>query len=111
MPMTSDQQPIDVEHTGKPRRFVFVLMNQFTMLCFAAAIESLRIANRTSGKTLYSWLIISEDGQPATCSNGCTFQVDNDLCELDRDDTVMLCGGVDVQHATTKKTLNWMIKV
>jgi len=41
-------------------------------------------------------------------SNGCVFGVESDLIELDRDDTVMLCGGVDVAEATTKKILNWV---
>ena len=103
-----EPQIVPVKHSGKPRRFVFVLMNNFTMLCFAAAIESLRIANRTAGKRLYDWQILSEDGLPATCSNGCTFQVDADLTELDREDTLMLCGGIDVQKASTKKLLNWI---
>ena len=78
------------------------------MLCFAAAIESLRIANRTAGKELYKWKIISEGGQDAVCSNGCAFHVDDDLCELERDDTIMMCGGIDIQKATTKRTLNWL---
>jgi len=78
------------------------------MLCFASAIECLRIANRTSGKQLYSWKIIGEGGEIATCSNGCGFTLENDLIELERDDTVMLCGGLDVQHATTKRLLNWI---
>ncbi len=99
---------VDVEHAGKPRRFVFVLMDNFTMLCFSAALESLRIANRTAGMKVYDWMIVSENGEVATCSNGCTFKVDSDLTELDRDDTVMLCGGMDVQEATTKKLLNWV---
>jgi transcriptional regulator GlxA family with amidase domain len=106
--MSIEPQIVEVKHSGKPRRFVFVLMENFTMLCFAAAIESLRIANRTAGAQLYSWTILSEGGQEAVCSNGCAFRVDNDLIELDRDDTVMLCGGIDVQHATTKRILNWL---
>ena len=106
--MPIEAQTIDVDHSGKPRRFVFVLMDNFTMLCFAAALESLRIANRTAGKELYSWKIIGESGEQATCSNGCAFRVADDLSELDRDDTIMLCGGIDVQAATTKKTLNWL---
>ncbi|MFT7107136.1 MAG: transcriptional regulator GlxA family with amidase domain [Yoonia sp.] len=106
--MSTEPQTVEVEHSGKPRRFVFVLMSNFTMLCFAAAIESLRIANRTAGKELYKWKIISEGGQDAVCSNGCAFQVDDDLCELERDDTIMLCGGIDIQKATTKRTLNWL---
>ncbi|MFZ3582448.1 GlxA family transcriptional regulator [Loktanella sp. DJP18] len=101
-------QIIDVKHAGKPRRFVFVLLDQFTMLCFSAAIESLRIANRTAGRKLYDWTILGEGGESATCSNGCTFKLDSDLIELDRDDTVMLCGGIDIADATTRKVLNWL---
>ena len=106
--MPIEPQTIDVEHNGKPRRFVFVLMHQFTMLCFASALESLRIANRTAGRELYSWRIVGEGGETALCSNGCMFQLQDDLAELDRDDTIMLCGGLDVAEATTKKTLNWI---
>ena len=93
---------------GGPRRFVFVLMPQFTMLCFSAAIETLRIANRVGGRQHYSWRIVGEGGETVTCSNGCTFQLDDDLVELDRDDTIMLCGGIDVAEATTKRLLNWV---
>ncbi len=106
--MSIEPQIIDVDHSGKPRRFVFVLMDNFTMLCFAAALESLRIANRTAGKPLYCWKIVAESGVETKCSNGCLFRVDSDLAELERDDTIMLCGGVDVQQATTKRTLNWL---
>lgn len=106
--MSTEPQIIDVDHTGKPRRFVFVLMHDFTMLCFAAAVESLRIANRTAGKELYRWTIVSEGGEDASCSNGCSFRVDSDLIELERDDTIMLCGGINVQDATTKRILNWL---
>ncbi|MEO1640144.1 MAG: GlxA family transcriptional regulator [Pseudomonadota bacterium] len=106
--MAIEPQIVDVADPGRPRRFVFVLMSNFTMLCFAAAVESLRIANRTSGRELYTWKIIGEGGEQATCSNGCAFHLEDDLMELDRDDTIMLCGGVDVQEATTKRTLNWL---
>ncbi len=90
------------------KRFVFVLMNQFTMLSFAAAIESLRIANHAAGAELYRWKIIGEGGDEATCSNGCEFKLDDDLVELDRDDIIILCGGLEVQNATTKRLLNWV---
>ena len=92
----------------RPRRFIFVLLDQFTMLCFASAVECLRLANRVAGHPLYEWQIIGEGGETACCSNGCTFQLDGDLSELDRDDVVMLCGGLNVQAATTKRMLNWV---
>ncbi|SMX31247.1 GlxA family transcriptional regulator [Octadecabacter ascidiaceicola] len=100
---------VDIEASrNSPRRFVFVLLNEFTLLSFAAAIDCLRLANRMAGQELYSWRIIGEGGETCTCSTGTTFTLDGDLDELHRDDTVMLCGGRDVQAATTKKVLNWL---
>ncbi|MEO0936622.1 MAG: GlxA family transcriptional regulator [Pseudomonadota bacterium] len=92
----------------KPQRFVFVLLDNFTMLCFAAAQESLRIANRMAGKTLYEWRVIGEGGAYISASSGTTFKLDSDLDEIGRDDVIMICGGIDVQAATTKKLLGWL---
>ena len=92
----------------KPRRFVFVLLDNFTLLCFAAAVESLRIANRMAGKKLYEWEIIGEGGDIIYCSAGSGFKLDGDLEELQRDDTVLVCAGIDVQAATTKRVLGWL---
>lgn len=93
---------------AKPRRFVFVLLNDFTLLSFASAVEALRIANRMAGRDLYHWHLVAEDGGPVTCSAGTRFEVDGDLGELGRDDVVVICGGLDIQAATTKKLLSWM---
>ena len=93
---------------ARPRRFVFVLLDNFTLLCFACAVESLRIANRMAGHTLYEWTLAGEGGGDVACSNGSRFKVDMDLDELGRDDTLMLCGGIDVQAATTRGLLNWL---
>ncbi|TDE38275.1 GlxA family transcriptional regulator [Antarcticimicrobium sediminis] len=93
---------------GRPRRFVFVLLDNFTLLCFASAVESLRIANRMSGQELYTWRLIGEGGEEITCSSGTTFKLDGGLDDLQRDDTVLLCGGIEVQNATTKKLLSWL---
>ncbi|MEM1302646.1 MAG: GlxA family transcriptional regulator [Pseudomonadota bacterium] len=93
---------------GKPRRFVFVLLDNFTLLCFASALESLRIANRMSGRTLYSWMIVGDGGTTVSSSAGTEFNVDADLPEATRDDTILLCGGIDVQAATSKRIVNWL---
>lgn len=92
----------------RPRRFVFLLLDRFTMLSFAGAIEPLRIANRVSGKTLYEWRLAGEGGETVSCSNGAAFRLDMGLDEVGRDDTVLVCGGVDVQGATTRGILNWL---
>ncbi|NCX84096.1 MAG: helix-turn-helix domain-containing protein [Rhodobacteraceae bacterium] len=87
-----------------PERFVFVLLDNFTLLSFASALDALRIANRMLGRTAYEWIFIGEGGETVQCSAGTTFAVDDDLCELRRDDVMILCGGVDIQMATTKTT-------
>lgn len=92
----------------KPKRFVFVLLEDFTLLCFSAAVESLRIANRMAGRQVYEWRIIGEGGDIVYASSGSGFKLDGDLEELNRDDTVMVCGGIDVQAATTKRVLGWL---
>ncbi|MEL6691399.1 MAG: GlxA family transcriptional regulator, partial [Pseudomonadota bacterium] len=87
--MLTQPPRIDVETDGaKPRKFVFVLLPEFTLLCFASALESLRIANRMAGKTLYEWELMGEGGTFITCSAGTEFRVDKDLEEVSRDDTV-----------------------
>ena len=107
--MEASRQTVEVDMKGrKPRRFVFVLLENFTMLCFACALESLRIANRMAGQELYRWTVIGEGGETVNCSAGTVFGLDGDLGELDRDDTVLVCGGIDVQKATTKRVMNWL---
>lgn len=92
----------------RPRRFVFALLDNFTMLSFASALESLRVANRVSGQTLYEWLLAGENGSDVTCSAGTTFHVDIGLEDLSRDDTILVCGGIDVAQASSKRMLNWL---
>ncbi len=92
----------------KPERFLFLLLDRFTMIAFASAIEPLRLANQVSGQKLYEWALVSEDGQDVTCSNGVTMRVDMGLGEVGRDDTVIVCGGIDVVEATSKPVLNWL---
>ncbi len=107
--MQKQNQPLQAETTAiRPRRFIFVLLDRFTLLSFAAALESLRIANRMSGQRLYSWRIVGEGGDTATCSAGTRFQLDGDLDEFVRDDTILICGGIDVQAATTRRLLAWI---
>ena len=97
-----------VAKTAEPRRFVFLLLDRFTMLSFASAIEPLRIANRVAGAELYTWKLAGEGGEVAVCSNGAAFKLDMGLDEIEREDTVLVCGGIDVQKATSRAVLNWL---
>ena len=97
-----------VEKADAPRRFVFLLLDKFTMMSFAGALEPLRVANRVSGEKLYTWVLAGEGGVEATCSNGAAFKLDMGLDEIGRDDVLLVCGGIDVQKASTRTVLNWL---
>jgi transcriptional regulator GlxA family with amidase domain len=96
--------------TSGPKRFVFVLLENFSLLSFSSALDCLRIANRMAAETLYEWVMSGESDAEGTvsCSAGTRFKVDIDLDELRREDVILLCGGADIQKAATKKLLNWL---
>ncbi|MBC7133196.1 MAG: GlxA family transcriptional regulator [Roseovarius sp.] len=106
--MASQLEPREGRAPGAPTRFVFVLLDRFTLLSMAAALESLRIANRVAGAELYRWALTGDTDDAVISSSGVRFAVDFPLCELDRDDVVILCGGLDVQTTATPGMLNWL---
>ena len=90
--MQAQRQVVEITTTNaKPRRFVFALLENFSMLSFSSAVESLRIANRMADKTLYEWMLVGEGGDMVRCSAGTVFVLDDGLTDLNRDDTVILC--------------------
>jgi transcriptional regulator GlxA family with amidase domain len=97
-----------IAKTANAKRFVFLLLDRFTMLSFASAVEPLRIANRVSGENLYGWALAGEGGTQVTCSNGASFKLDQGLEEIDREEVVLVCGGIDIQKSSTRSVLNWL---
>lgn len=85
-----------------------MLLPNFTLLSFSCALEPLRIANRMAGEQLYSWTLIGEGGDAVQCSAGTEFKLNGDLEDVGRDDMVLLCGGLNVQDASTKRLVNWI---
>lgn len=97
--------------SDRPRRFTFLLLDRFTMMPFAAAIEPLRLANRATGKALFDWRLLGPAGGVATCSNGTRVLLDGALDGnqlLGRDDVVIVCGGTEIAREATRPVLNWL---
>ena len=62
VPLGAAYYPVgDVQKT---KSYAFLLLKDFTLLAFSAAIEPFRIANQLSQKPLYRWCVVSEDGRP-----------------------------------------------
>ncbi|MCA0050890.1 GlxA family transcriptional regulator [Mesorhizobium sp. B283B1A] len=52
------------------RNFCFYLLPAFSLQAFSSAVEALRLANEVLGREVYSWQIVSDDGEPVASSCG-----------------------------------------
>lgn len=93
-----------------PRHFAFLLLDRFTLSAFSAAIEPLRLANRVTGGTHYTWQLVSETGQAVTCSNGTQVSVHSGMEDLHKESVIIVCGGVDANRATSPGIMAWLRK-
>ncbi|CTQ50468.1 GlxA family transcriptional regulator [Jannaschia donghaensis] len=107
-PARASGTSVSVPPPARAQRFVFVLLDRFTLMCLASALDALRLANRMSGAALYDWAMVGEGGETMRCSAGSTFVLDEDLPVLGRDDTIVLVGGIDIAAATTSKLKSWL---
>ena len=73
----------------------FMLIEQFSMLSVASAVEPLRSANRLLGREAYRWRLISHDGLPVAASNGLTVTVEGALGDDAPTDFLFVCAGLD----------------
>jgi transcriptional regulator GlxA family with amidase domain len=91
-----------------PVKVGFFLVPKFPMLAFSAAIEALRVANWVSGKNLYSWTLISEDGAPVVPSSGIAMAAQAAMKDVDRFPILMAIAGIDGNKYFNKKVFAWL---
>jgi transcriptional regulator GlxA family with amidase domain len=91
-----------------PVKVGFFLVPNFPMLAFSAAIEALRVANWVSGRSLYSWTLISEDGRPVAPSSGISMAAHAAMGEIDRFPILMAVAGIDGNKYRNKRVFAWL---
>ena len=93
------------------KNYIFVLLENFSLLAFSSAIEPLRLANRMSQEKKFFWNLVCVEGGSVTCSNGtvinCSYNLD---IPTYRDDIIIICGGTNIKSNITKKLLGWLRK-
>jgi transcriptional regulator GlxA family with amidase domain len=86
-----------VGHAGsdevEERIVAFLLIPEFSMLAFTAAVEPLRAANELSQNQLYRWVVLSPRGEPVACSNGLDISTHGALDSLEHCWAAVVCGG------------------
>lgn len=91
-----------------PQSIGFLLLDNFTLISLAAAVEPLRMANQLSGKTLYRWYTLSRDGSPVCASDGLQITPDAGLENAPALNAVIVCGGIDIQRSVGRDHLQWL---
>lgn len=92
-------------------RIGFLLVPNYSMIAFSAAVEPLRMANRLNDRTLYDWTLLTLDGEPVPASNGMRVLPDTSLNDVGALDVVFVCSGVQVDQECSKQLLFWLRKL
>jgi len=92
----------------QPERIGFLLMPQFSMMALFGAVEPLRVANRLSGRELYSWHIFSVDGAPVTASNGMALMAEAGIADIERFPVVVVCASFGPETFDNKRVHAWL---
>ncbi|MCB2099507.1 MAG: GlxA family transcriptional regulator [Rhodobacterales bacterium] len=83
---------------GAVHQVAFLLVENFSFIAFASAIEPLRNANRASGNALYAWRCYSADGRPIRASNGVEVTVNGAFDDLQAAGLVLVVAGLGVER-------------
>ncbi len=76
---------------------LFLMVPSFSMIAFASAVETLRLANRAMNNHAYRWKVLSGDGRPVIASNGIPVAADAAYADLAGATAAIVCSGTDVQ--------------
>ncbi|MGH7005977.1 MAG: AraC family transcriptional regulator, partial [Alphaproteobacteria bacterium] len=64
-----------------------------SLMCVASTIDPMRAANRVSGSTLFTWRIVSLDGQPTMTTCGLPIAVSGSFDTFKKGDMLLVIGG------------------
>ncbi|TBU87631.1 GlxA family transcriptional regulator [Phytopseudomonas dryadis] len=91
-----------------PQSIGFLLLDNFTLISLASAVEPLRMANQLSGKELYRWHTLTLNGQAVNASDGLQITPDASIANAPALSAVIVCGGVDIQRSVTREHVLWL---
>ncbi len=83
----------------------FLMLRDFSMLAFSAAVEPLRAANRLREQPLFGWVTSHISDKSVRASNGLEVSVSGDINTLFHCRLVLICSGTNVEKHVDKATL------
>lgn len=91
-----------------PEPIGFFITPKFSLSFLLSLHDPLRIANQISGKQLFTYRIISEEGGLVSAINGMTVMSNASIADVDFMSSVIVCAGYEPEHYLTKPTLSWL---
>ena len=98
----------DTPRAVPPQTIGFLLLDQFTLISLASAVEPLRMANQLTGQELYRWHTFTLGGAQVWASDGMPITPDSSIDDALLLDTVIVCGGTGIQSAVTREHITWL---
>jgi AraC family carnitine catabolism transcriptional activator len=86
--------------------FNLILQPEFPLNALVLASEALRIANQNSGREIFRWRFVSEDGAPVRASNGLWMSADDSLQTMVQADFYLVFEGNLPMQRNSPKLLN-----
>ncbi|MBL3826667.1 MULTISPECIES: GlxA family transcriptional regulator [unclassified Marinobacter] len=106
--MTTDTGSQTDKPVQQPYRVGFLLIDNFTLIALATAVEPLRMANQLAGTELYSWKLLTAEGDYALASDGITMVPDASIQEEHSFDLVIVVAGIDVTRSFSRREVQWL---
>lgn len=94
--------PAPVQH------YVFALLDGFCQVGFSTFVEALSLANHCNRAPVFTWTTVSETGAPVANSVHVPTAVNGRFDPVDRNSTIVLCGGSDPKRALGEQLLAWL---
>lgn len=85
-----------------------LLVPDFSMMAFSAAVEPLRAANDFSGTAAFNWAIFSADDAPVVASNGITITPTHKRRASPELDYLFVCSGKSVADYRDEGVFRWL---
>lgn len=101
-------ETLPASRTEPPKKIGFFLVPSFSMMALSAATEPLRAANRVSGRTLYSWHLLSADGESVASSSGFTLLPDVAITATEELDQLFVVASLGVDNYRSAHVFDWL---
>ena len=85
-----------------------MVLPNFSLVAYATAIDTLRLANRITGEDLYSWETLTPKNELVRASNRLEVRPDRLYDDTHQFDIVFVCGGTRIKDTWTDSLGKWL---